>query len=382
MLEAWETTVVTTTAVRDLRDSLTLGEKGWAARPLLALGIALNVEAQSTPVVRVRIRFGKIVWRVRDSQGQWWAPEGVDSQTGTQRLRRSAERATKEPVNAVDFSVEDFVRFKRAGKRRAAFKTCDLGQGKSLQRNRIRVTDNTPFRRWEVGPYTIPVSNGLHRDHIPQDKWLFKVHHHYDGANHALKLLNKVCDNELTDRTIRRHIATLGAMDTSINELFPVLRKEEFQTLVAASAQHFRKKNAKQSYELCLEDFQSVACKKINRYQQDIQNKEEDISNTALVIAVPREMHLHSRTYNMKISDDRKTTSVSQEIHLDMTHYFQTKETKDYFEKDLQALEAIGGFRYLYKQTIKKYELPSDPYTQGLDAAMLSLLKHWKQVNG
>jgi hypothetical protein len=382
ILQNWETTVLTTQAVQSLRVSLTVTGKGWGARPLAALGMLLVEETQSAPVVRVRIRLGKVVWRVRDSQGMWWAPNGLDKKMGTQFLRRSAESALKEPSDAVDFSVEDFVRFKRAGKRRAAFKTCDLGQGKSLERRRIQLADNTPFRRWDVGPYDIPVSAGLHRDHLPQDKWLFKAYHHYDGADNALKLLNKVSEDTLSDKTIRKHIAMLGAADMSIKGLFPVLNCPIFQTLVEHSGQNFKKKDAAALYKSSLQTFQHVAYPQINSYTKQLKNKESEISNTALVIAVPREMHVHSRTYNMKISDDRKTTSVSQELVWDMTHYFQTKETKDYFEKESQALAAMGAFRYLYKQTVKKYALVSDAHTQYLDASMLSLLKHWKQVNG
>jgi hypothetical protein len=84
----------------------------------------------------------------------------------------------------------------------------------------------------------------------------------------------------------------------------------------------------------------------------------EEVSTSAITIAIPTSMHKESRTFSLdgKITDARRGSSIIGEISLDTTHYCTHEKTRSYI-----TLEALGAFRYLLRQNIKKYALTQLP---------------------
>jgi|GEM_PF-4784147 len=381
VLQTWIETYVESGALKEFSEALK--KEDWSSKAILILSDIFDIEKNPDPVVRVRIDLGKIHWKVRNTDGRWMIPQKAD-QNGLQAWKESPEKTEKEPDDAVDLTPDDFIKFKRAGKRKTAYKYALDAKGNTFL-ERVR-SDRRDLKRWDVGPYAqLPESKTEDRDHIPQARWLFLVQHQHDVTEQAYDALETLQKNNVTETTLRKHLKTFPNLQArnDIQTLFPIVTTQSFGQLLTSSGVHFRRSGAREQYQANLATVRITLTQTlVATYKTGLTGLEGQLTNAALTIAVPNAMHKFSRTFSLqgRVTDDRYASGVSRELNLDITHYCKHEQTQKFFQSEPDALEALGGFRYLFRQNLKAYNIQNaDDYTRQQDKNFVTMLKGWKQ---
>lgn len=351
---------LSTQCLSDLRSAL---QTAWDPETLKTTCLYLEIQTQKDSFVRVQLSHGKVIWTVFWAEtNQWLIPSKARGRLQhDQVLVPAPQQAPPNPEKLhVDMTFADFIVFKNAGKRQGSAKKSVYETQPVLDRHREnRLAQGSKV--WDVAAYNaLPKKTGLNVDHIPQDKWLLKAYYDYpackaledcvtairtdgiDKVKKAIRDFNKEAPNMQAERK---------------NGLFPITQTPAFQAVydTVTHTAHFTKAQTA-ALTTGLVNVRQIPYGWTNTYP--LKTYAEEVSTSAITIAIPTSMHKESRTFSLdgKITDERRGSSIIGEISLDTTHYCTHEKTRSYI-----TLEALGAFRYLLRQNLKKYALTQRP---------------------
>lgn len=390
------------------------------------LRVRLDLSPEQDDYVNISIKAGKVVWQYFDHQTQkFYAP--VKGQVIKQCLQEVSIEDKLKPEESMPFSIEQFLRFKQAGKRHGSTKQTLLEARPimaRMRRDRNERSANGNYvhkvgaaypnktQAWDVDSY---YSLNIHKRDA-KSFWLehsvqhdFLVTGYFGRLEKILSILNTLNDTKDFSDTeeakkvfvefkaelkwlVKEYRKPDTTFLTPFQSLNILLNKPAISELIKSltERQHITEKAvedlmgilAKAGVFQTLQDDLSTAREEIAEAKQNIADHDK---GQAFTIALPFQTDVSVTAGASVIHKDH---SLSQALHTEINGFFtaltettntlsmKTESVKDSIQKDIIA---IGAFRYLYRQTVKRYGLETGEAIHQLDASFLGWLKAWAQ---
>ncbi|MSR88813.1 MAG: hypothetical protein EXS67_04065 [Candidatus Margulisbacteria bacterium] len=390
------------------------------------LRVRLELPPELDDYVNISIKAGKVVWQFFDHQAQkFYAP--LKGQNKQQILQEVSIKDRLKPEESMRLTIEQFVRFKEAGKRHGSTKETLLKTRVLMTRirrdrnersangnyvHKVGAGDPNKTKAWDVDSY---YSLNIHKkdtksfwlEHCVQHDYL--VTKYFGRLEKILEVLNTLNDTEnFTDIEkakeifigFKAELKWLGkeyqnqdaTFATPFQNLNTLLNKPTILGVIKALAE--RQHITQKAVEELMGTFQAAAL--FQTLQDDLASTREEIEEAkqniadhdkgqAFTIALPFQADV---SVTAGASTIHKDHSLSKALYTEINGFFtaltettntlsmKTESVQDSIQKDIAA---IGAFRYLYRQTVKRYGLETGEAIQQLDASFLGYLKSWAQ---
>lgn len=382
--------------------NLWIQQPGWSSDKLLSLSTCLGIKIPQSIFVRIKISKGKIIWKIYHPEfKKWYIPEkkGLitsDEKPIHQNLSPIDTDEKDESNSFVDLTVDEFIMFKKAGKRNSPDKITLINKKILFERKgRNKIKLNIDPQPWDVGIYSQLTKKKskdnikkLNMDHMPQDKWLLKAYSEYPSLEDVVKTLKYVKDSKTMnpeknfEKLLKKHSKSLSSETMKL--YFPILETTLFMdTLDEVLKWERLTSDRKMKLKVKMNEISKLMDEKsLDEKLSQCKNK---VTANGLAMAVPEDIHKHSRTFalNGRVTKERIGNNPLKEIFLDHVHYQDVVFPKILKKKFYENIEPIGAFRYHYRQVIKHFKISIlDPeivtITNEYDIRLINFLKDWK----